>query len=81
MTGDARCDSIRLLHAELEPSFFKSNFDNEEVATFFDAKLALPENHIRLADSGVLSRPRHTRQGEIGMDAIRVSQAADSSSG
>jgi hypothetical protein len=27
-------------------------FDNEEVAAFFDAKLALPENHIRLVDSG-----------------------------
>jgi ribosomal protein S18 acetylase RimI-like enzyme len=43
---------VQRLHAELEPSFFKSNFDNEEVAAFFDAKLALPENHIRLADSG-----------------------------
>jgi ribosomal protein S18 acetylase RimI-like enzyme len=43
---------VQQLHAELEPSFFKSNFDNEEVAAFFDAKLALPENHIRLADSG-----------------------------
>jgi len=43
---------VQQLHAELEPSFFKSNFDNEEVAAFFDAKLALPEHHIRLADSG-----------------------------
>jgi len=41
---------VQLLHAELEPSFFKSNFDNEKVASFFAAKLALPENHIRLAD-------------------------------
>ena len=43
---------VQQLHAELEPSFFKSNTDNEEVAAFFAAKLALPENHIRLADSG-----------------------------
>ena len=43
---------VKQLHAELEPSFFKSNFDNEEVAAFFNAKLALPENRIRLADSG-----------------------------
>ena len=39
------------LHAELEPSFFKSNVNNKEVAAFFAAKLALSENHIRLADS------------------------------
>jgi len=43
---------VQLLHAELEPSFFKSNFDNEKVAAFFAAKLAVSENHIRLADSG-----------------------------
>jgi ribosomal protein S18 acetylase RimI-like enzyme len=42
---------VQLLHAELEPAFFKSNFDNEKVASFFAAKLALSENHIRLADS------------------------------
>ena len=30
---------VQQLHAELEPSFFKSNFDNEEVAAFFAAKL------------------------------------------
>ena len=41
---------VQQLHAELEPSFFKSNIDNEQVAAFFAAKLALPENHIRLAD-------------------------------
>jgi hypothetical protein len=41
---------VQLLHAELEPSYFKSNFDNEKVASFFAAKLALSENHIRLAD-------------------------------
>jgi ribosomal protein S18 acetylase RimI-like enzyme len=41
---------VQRLHAELEPSFFKSNFDNEEVAAFFAAKLALAENQIRLAD-------------------------------
>src|SRR5580704_4051791 len=41
---------VQQLHAELEPSFFKSDFDNEEVAAFFAAKLALSENHIRLAD-------------------------------
>lgn len=43
---------VQQLHAELEPSFFKSNINNEEVAAFFAAKLALSENHIRLADSG-----------------------------
>jgi hypothetical protein len=43
---------VQQLHAELEPSFFKSNVNNEEVAVFFSAKLALSENHIRLADSG-----------------------------
>jgi ribosomal protein S18 acetylase RimI-like enzyme len=43
---------VQQLHAELEPSFFKSNVNNEEVAAFFAAKLALSENHIRLADSG-----------------------------
>jgi ribosomal protein S18 acetylase RimI-like enzyme len=43
---------VQQLHAELEPSFFKSDFDNEEVAAFFAAKLALSENHIRLADGG-----------------------------
>ena len=43
---------VQQLHAELEPSFFKSNVDNEEVAAFFAAKLTLSENHIRLADSG-----------------------------
>jgi ribosomal protein S18 acetylase RimI-like enzyme len=43
---------VQQLHAELEPFFFKANFDNEEVAAFFAAKLALSENHIRLADSG-----------------------------
>jgi GNAT superfamily N-acetyltransferase len=43
---------VQQLHAELEPSFFKSNVDYEEVGAFFAAKLALWENHIRLADSG-----------------------------
>ena len=43
---------VQQLHAELEPSFFKSNVNNEEVAAFFAAKLAVSENHIRLADSG-----------------------------
>jgi ribosomal protein S18 acetylase RimI-like enzyme len=43
---------VQQLHAGLEPSFFKSNADNEDVAAFFAEKLALPENHIRLADSG-----------------------------
>jgi ribosomal protein S18 acetylase RimI-like enzyme len=43
---------VQQRHAEFEPSFFKSNVDNEEVAAFFAAKLALPENHIRLADNG-----------------------------
>jgi ribosomal protein S18 acetylase RimI-like enzyme len=43
---------VQQLHAELEPSFFKSNVDSEEVAAFFAAKLALSENHIRLADGG-----------------------------
>jgi ribosomal protein S18 acetylase RimI-like enzyme len=44
--------AVQLLHVELEPAFFKSDFDNEKVASFFAAKLALPENHVRLADSG-----------------------------
>jgi hypothetical protein len=39
---------VQLLHAQLELSFFKSNFDDEEVASFFAAKFALSENHIRL---------------------------------
>ena len=43
---------VQQLHAELEPSFFKSNCDDEEVAAFIAAKLALPEHHFRLADSG-----------------------------
>lgn len=43
---------VQRLHAELEPSFFKSNFDNSEVAAFFTAKLALSENQIRLAEIG-----------------------------
>ena len=41
---------VQRLHAELEPSFFKANVDNEEIAAFFAAKLVLSENHIRLAD-------------------------------
>ena len=41
---------VQQLHAELDPSFFKSDLDNEQVAAFFAAKLALPENHIQLAD-------------------------------
>jgi ribosomal protein S18 acetylase RimI-like enzyme len=43
---------VQQLHAELEPSFFKANFDREEVAAFFAAKLALSDNHIRLAEDG-----------------------------
>ncbi len=43
---------VQRLHAGLEPSFFKSNPDNEEVAAFFAAKFALSENHIRLSDNG-----------------------------
>ena len=41
---------VQQLHAELEPSFFKSNSDNDEVAAFFASKLALSENQIRLAE-------------------------------
>jgi len=41
---------VQQLHAELEPAFFKSQTDVEEVSAFFAAKLALPENHLRLAD-------------------------------
>jgi ribosomal protein S18 acetylase RimI-like enzyme len=43
---------VQQLHAELEPSFFKSNTDDKEIVAFFAAKLALPENHIRLANDG-----------------------------
>jgi ribosomal protein S18 acetylase RimI-like enzyme len=43
---------VQQLHAGLEPSFFKSNLESEKVAAFFAAKLALPENHIRLAAIG-----------------------------
>ena len=43
---------VQLLHAELEPSFFKADFDGGEVAAFLAAKLALPENHFLLADGG-----------------------------
>lgn len=42
---------VQRLRAEIEPSLFKSNFANKEVAAFIGAKLTLPENHIRLADS------------------------------
>jgi ribosomal protein S18 acetylase RimI-like enzyme len=41
---------VQQLHAELEPSFFKSNSDNDEVAAFFASKLALSENQIQLAE-------------------------------
>ena len=44
------CD-VQRLHAKMEPDIFKSDTDNEEVAAFFAAKLALPENHMRIADA------------------------------
>lgn len=40
---------IQQVHATLEPSFFRSDTDDEEVAAFFAAKLALPENWFRFA--------------------------------
>ncbi len=43
---------VQQLHAELEPAYFKADVKDEEVAAFFAAKLVLPDNHIRLADSG-----------------------------
>ncbi len=43
---------VQRLHADFEPSYFKSNVVEDEVAAFFAAKLALPENHFRLADGG-----------------------------
>jgi ribosomal protein S18 acetylase RimI-like enzyme len=41
---------VQQLHAEIEPSFFKSNTDDKEIAAFFADKLATPGNHFRLAD-------------------------------
>jgi ribosomal protein S18 acetylase RimI-like enzyme len=43
---------VQQLHAKLEPSFFKAHIDSGDVAAFFAAKLALPGNHILLADNG-----------------------------
>ena len=40
---------VQQLHADLEPAFFKSNTNHEEVAAFFAGKLALREP-FRLAD-------------------------------
>lgn len=42
---------VQRLHAELEPGFFKSAPDNKEVAGVFAARLALPDNHFRIADA------------------------------
>ena len=42
---------LQRLHAEIEPDIFKSDTDNEEVAAFFAGKLALLENHMRIADA------------------------------
>ena len=42
---------VQRLHAAMEPDVFKSDTDNEEVAAFFAATLALPENHVRVADT------------------------------
>ena len=34
----------------MEPNFFKPDPDAEEVAAFFAKRLALPGNHMRIAD-------------------------------
>ena len=41
---------VQQLHAELQPTYFKSNTSDEEVGTFFAAKLALSEHHFRLSE-------------------------------
>jgi ribosomal protein S18 acetylase RimI-like enzyme len=40
---------VQQLHAELEPSVFKTNIDTSEMTAFFAAKLILTEHHFRLA--------------------------------
>jgi ribosomal protein S18 acetylase RimI-like enzyme len=41
---------VQLLHAEIEPAFFKAATDDDAVAAFFAARLERPENHFRLAE-------------------------------
>jgi ribosomal protein S18 acetylase RimI-like enzyme len=43
---------VQQLHAEIEPSFFKSDTDDKEIAVFFAEKLATSGNYIRLAGGG-----------------------------
>jgi hypothetical protein len=57
MASDADIDAIvrlnrdvQQLHAGIEPSFFKSDTDDKEIAAFFAEKLATSGNYIRLAD-------------------------------
>lgn len=42
---------VQRLHAEMEPDVFKPDADDEEVAAFLAARLALPGNHMRIADA------------------------------
>ena len=42
---------VQRLHAALEPGVFKPHADDEEVAAFFAARLALPEHHMRIAEA------------------------------
>jgi ribosomal protein S18 acetylase RimI-like enzyme len=38
------------LHADLEPTYFRAMTDDAEVSAFVAARLAAPENYIRLAE-------------------------------
>lgn len=40
---------VQQLHAELEPSFFKSHINRKDITSFFAEKIAMPEHHFRLA--------------------------------
>jgi len=43
---------IQQLHAELEPTFFKTDASHAEVVAFFAAKLSAPGHGIQLAEIG-----------------------------
>jgi ribosomal protein S18 acetylase RimI-like enzyme len=45
-------DEVQQLHAELEPTFFKTDTSHAEVAAFFAAKLSAAGHEIQLAEIG-----------------------------
>ena len=56
---------VQQLHAEIEPSFFKSDTDDKEIAAFFAEKLAtsgwLAATTVRMATCGLRFRSVQTR--------------------